>query len=114
MNNSTFTRRQLTTLSPVDVRWFNVVASMALVPLIVALGITGNCCVIVLMPRDSVRISRRAKQLYLILAVCDLVALVALYVLSYLLHDTLFFFSAGRFYFSFELSHWYASGSIQW
>ena len=96
----------------IDVRWFNVVASVALVPAIVALGVVGNAYVIALMPRDSVRISRRAKQLYLILAVCDLVALFALYVLSYLLHDTLYFFSNGHFYFSIELSHWFDHNNI--
>ena len=89
-----------------DVRWYNVVASVALIPIIVVLGVVGNTSVLALMPRASVHISRRAKQLYCALAACDLLAVCSLYVISYLLYDSLFYFSKGHFFISLELLHW--------
>ena len=62
----------------IDVRWY-VIASVALVPLVSIAGAAGNQPTITLMPRASVHISRRAKQFYCLVAVCDLLAVLSHY-----------------------------------
>ena len=89
----------------IDVRWYNVIASMTLVPLVSIAGVAGNLLILTLMPRASVHISRRAKQFYCLLAVCDLFVVLSHYVASFLLHDTLYFISGGRFFLSIEFTN---------